>query len=297
MNINFKLIQAFVAVAQQGSFRKAAELTSRTTSAVSMQVRQLEDQVGTPLFERTTRRVELTLEGRHLLERAHRAMTDIDQGLREIGDSVRLRQGAVSVACSPTVAATLLPPVLASFAGEFPNVLVRVREQGAQAILASVSAHEVDFGLGPTADHASDFQFHALMRDELCALVPIAHRLARRRRLAIDHLEGVPLVMFSNFAAMRRVIENAAMEANVTLSVQYEFQQMQTVVAMASAGLGVGISTRLAVSTLGSLLDKLHVVSIGTPPLSREISVITLRGGALTPMASELFKRLRAAVA
>lgn len=294
MNINFKLLQTFLAVAELGSFRRAAEATNRTPSAVSMQVRQLEAQVGAALFQRTTRHVELTIEGRHLLERARRAMTDLDEGLRELRDAVRLRHGVITVACSPTIAATLLPGVLADFGRAYPRVTVLVRELGAQDILVAVRERKVDFGVGPTVAQASDFHFQPLLRDELCALVPAGHPLARRGKLPLHVLEGVPMVMLSNFAAMRRLVEEAARASEVSLTVQYEVQQMQTLVAMASAGLGVAVSTRIAVGSLEPL-SNVRVLSLGVPTLVREISVISGRGLALTPVAAELANRLRSA--
>lgn len=296
MNLNLKLIQTFLAVAELRSFRRAAEALHRTTSAVSMQVRQLEDQVGTALFQRTTRQVELTLEGRHLLDCARRAMTDLDAGLHQLKDAIRLRAGVVTVASSPTIAAALLPRVLAAFRVDYPRVTVRVRELGAQDILGAVRQREVDLGIGPThGGLTADLQVQALLRDELCALVPLSHPLARRRNLALEQLADIPMVMLGHFAAIRQVVENAAAEAGVTLSVQYEAQQMQTLVAMASAGLGVAVSTRLAAASFPSL-PHLKVLGLGVPALVRDIGLITPRGLSLTPMAAELSKRIRAAV-
>jgi DNA-binding transcriptional LysR family regulator len=295
MNINFKLIQTFLAVAERGSFRRAAEETHRATSAVSMQVRQLEEQIGAALFHRTTRHVELTIEGRQLLERARRVMTDLDEGLREIRDSVKERHGVVRVASSPTVAATLLPTVLVAFGLDYPRVTVKVRELGAQDILDAVRQREVDFGVGATGAHTADFHYQPLSQDELCALVPIKHPLAQRRRLAMTALDGVPMVMLSGFAAMRQLVEQAAEEAGITLNVQFEVQQMQTLVGMASAGLGVAVSTRLAVSSLEPLLGGLRVLGLGMPTLVREISIITARGLPTPPVAAELIRRMHGA--
>lgn len=293
MNINFKLIQSFLAVAEQGSFRRAAEETHRTSSAVSMQVRQLEEQVGAALFHRTTRYVELTVEGRHLLERARRAMTDLDEGLREVRDAVQERHGTVKVACSPTIAATLLPQALVAFGADYPRVIVKVRELGAHDTVEAVRRREVDVGVGPAGAPAGDFHFQPLLRDEMCALVPMQHPLAQRRRLALTALDGVPMVMLSGFAAMRQLVEQAAEEAGITLNVQFEVQQMQTLVGMASAGLGVAVSTRLAVTSLAPLLGNLRVLGLGVPVLAREISVITARGLSMTPLAAELVRRIR----
>ena len=114
-DINFKLLHIFIAIADNRSFRQASEKLNRSQSAVSMQIKQLEDQIGAALFHRTTRRVELTAEGSKLLTFARRALGEWENGLREIREAVDIQRGTLTFACIPTIAATILPrgPMLA----------------------------------------------------------------------------------------------------------------------------------------------------------------------------------------
>ena len=89
-----KSVQVFVIVAENRSFRKAAEILNRSQSAVSTQVKILEERVGVPLLHRTTRQVELTAEGEQLLVHAQRAMAALDFGLHQIADSAEIKTGA-----------------------------------------------------------------------------------------------------------------------------------------------------------------------------------------------------------
>lgn len=293
-NVNLKLLQTFLLVAELKSFRQAAEASNRTPSAVSMQIKQLEEQTGLVLLRRTTRSVELTLDGQHLLERTRQALTELDQGLLELREAAVLRQGRISLASSPTVACTLLPGVLARFGKEYPHVTVRLREVGLEDILKLVQSGDADFGIGPATANAADFQFTTLVRDPLCALVPQKHPLAKSTRLSLADLEAFPCVMLSSFAAVRQSVDAAAKASNVRLNVQYEVQQMQTLIAMAAQGLGVGIAPRIAAGAASGL--PLKIINLTDEGLTRDISLINARGRTLSPIAIQLLSYLRAAI-
>lgn len=177
-HVNLKLLQTFLMVGEYSSFRIAAEKSFRSQSAVSAQIRQLEDQLGVPLFHRTTRSVRLTEEGQQLLDCAQRALMEVEQGLRKIRESADIRKGKVSMSCSPTIAETRLARALAAFESEYPGIEVSVRELASEQIFDSVRRREVDFGIGPQID-TSEFHFETLMDDPFYAL---AEALARHRQ-------------------------------------------------------------------------------------------------------------------
>src|ERR1700722_11114733 len=136
--VNLKLLHIFIAVAENKSFRQASEQLNRSKSAVSMQIRQPEEQVGVALFHRTTRRVELSSEGEQLLTHARRAIEEWDNGLRQIRDIVDIQRGTLSIGCVPTVAATILPRALNVFQKAHPGININLRELAAHDLLDSV---------------------------------------------------------------------------------------------------------------------------------------------------------------
>lgn len=115
MNINLKLLNSFLLVAEYSSFREAAERANRSLPAISMQIKQLEEQLGVTLFHRTTRRVELTKEGEHLLISVRKALAVIEGGLLELKSASDIAIGQITFACVPTVASTRLPTILSAF--------------------------------------------------------------------------------------------------------------------------------------------------------------------------------------
>ena len=120
MKINFKLLQTFLAVAEHSSFKKAADALFISMPAVSMQIKQLEEQLGVALFQRTTRKVDLTAEGEQLMITARRAMAELESGLARLQKIVDVQQGHLSFGCVPTIARTRLPAILTEFAKKYP---------------------------------------------------------------------------------------------------------------------------------------------------------------------------------
>jgi DNA-binding transcriptional LysR family regulator len=290
MNVNLKLLHTFLLVAEHGSFRRAAEEANRSQSAVSMQIRQLELQLGLSLFHRTTRRVQLTREGELLLECARRAVRELESGLRQIREAVNLERGRLSLACAPTVAATRLPTVLSVFQKAYPSVTAHVRELPSAPMLEAIRKQEVDFGIGPRVDASSEIQFRTILIDEICALVPLDLDPTPRESVSLAELSELPTLIAAGSSALYDILDRAQKAAGVQLEYKYEVHQVQTEIAMAAAGLGVAILPRIALPAQPD--PRLRAVPIVDPPLSRELCVITLRGQALPPVATHFVQLL-----
>lgn len=288
--VNLKLLQTFLVVAEESSFRVAAEKSFRSPSAVSAQIRQLEEQLGVALFHRTTRNVRLTDEGEQLLECAQRALLEVEGGLRKIQEAADIRRGKVSLSCSPTVAETRLARVLAAFEKDYPGIEVSVRELTSSALFDSVRNREVDFGIGPAID-TSEFQFDPLMEDPLFALVPKRFITTAKRSISLATLSNMPLLLLNPATALRGMLETAMTERHLGFTTRYEFTQAQTLISMATAGLGAAILPKIA---LPSRTDpSTYVLRIVSPMLVRHVSVITLRGQNLSPAPLRLVELLK----
>lgn len=289
-NVNLKLLQTFLLVADQSSFRIAAEKSFRSPSAVSAQIRQLEGQLGVALFHRTTRNVRLTTEGEQLLDCAQRALMEVESGLRKIQESADIRRGRVSISCSPTIAETRLARVLAAFEKEYPGIEVSVRELTSTALFDSVRKREVDFGIGPAID-TMEFHFDAVMDDPLFALVPKRFITTAKRSISLATLTNMPLLLLSPATALRGMLEQALQERNLSFSTRYQFTQAQTLISMASAGLGAAILPRVALPL--RIHASTHVLRITNPQLVRQVAIITMRGQKLSPASLRLVELLK----
>ena len=289
MNVNLKSMYTFLLVAEQNSFCRAAEVSNRSQSAISMQIRQLELQLGVALFHRTTRRVQLTREGDMLLAYARRAVAELQTGLRQIKEAVDLQRGRLTLACTPILAATRMPQILAAFEKSYPAVVVQMSELGSTDMLDCLRRQTVDFGLGSRAPYGADFQFQTVLVDQIYALIPDNLNIGSGDTVSLAELSHVPTLILSGSAD--GLLENAQKASGVSLHIKYEVQQVQTQIAMAAAGLGAAILPRVAIPT--RLDPRLRAVPIVDPPLVGELGVITLRGQFLPPVALRFIEMLR----
>jgi DNA-binding transcriptional LysR family regulator len=282
--LNLKLLATFLAVAENGSFRKAADQLSLSLPAVSMQVKQLEEQLGVALFQRTTRRVDLTREGEQLLISARKAMAELDGGLARIQQAAHVLQGHLAFACVPTVAATRLPAILTRFAAAYPGITLNVRELTATDLLEAVRRREVDFGIGPVPERRGDLEFSPLFEDAYRALLPRSYQDRGRSGISLKELARLPMLTLSDSTLFRGHLDAALQAQGVVAQANYQFTSVSTLVAMAEAGLGVAILPGVAVPKR----TPLKAVRILSPVLSRTIAVVTIRGFSLSPAAQRL---------
>ncbi|WP_206956947.1 LysR family transcriptional regulator [Trinickia acidisoli] len=286
MNINLKLLSTFLAVAEKESFAKAATATNRSLPAVSMQIKQLEDQLGVAVFQRTTRKVVLTAEGEDLLISVRRAMAELDAGLARVQQASDIQIGRLSIACIPTIAGTRLPAVLTAFAAAFPGITVQVRELVVQALLESVRKREVDCAIGPVLDDCADLEFSPLFEDPYCALLPASYAHDGKDTITLAQvIRCGPLLKFSNATAFRDHIDSVIEASGVTVRNSYEFVQASTLIAMAEAGLGVALLPRIAIPRTTSLPMRLI-----KPKLKRTIAIISVRGHRPSPAAGHFIR-------
>ncbi|MFD0668323.1 LysR family transcriptional regulator [Ramlibacter sp. MAHUQ-53] len=281
MKVNFKVLSTFLSVAEHTSFRKAAEQLHLSLPAVSMQVKQLEERLGVALFQRTTRRVELTPEGEQLMISTRKAMAEIDGALARLQQAADAQQGHLSFACVPTIASTRLPALLVEFSRQYPGITVRVFELTQPELLEAVRRREVDFGIGPAPDRPGELEVQALFDDDYVAVLPAGHPSAGKSGITLRELSKMRMLALGTSQFRKHL--HATLEAEgLQPDLGYEFTHVSTTIAMIEAGLGVGILPGVAVPRRTSLA----VVRIVRPVMTRTISVMTIRGHTLSPAAA-----------
>lgn len=288
-------LRAFRAVFQLRKLSAAAEQLSVTQSAISVLIRQLEDGLGTRLFDRTTRSLRPTAAAIEALVVAERILRDLDSlgaGLRDLS---ALRRGRVSVAVTPTLGEILLPKVVRRFARQHPEIRVVIDDCSPDQFVSRVVGEHVDLGLGTPERAAADVDTAMLLRDHLALVCARDHPLARRRTLRWADLAGHPVLTVRPGYGIRPRIDGAAAQAGVQLDVTNEVTFLSTALWMAQCGLGAAIMP----SAYAREPDRMGLVvrKLAQPVVSREISVVTKRGRSLSPAAEAFVAALRASLA
>lgn len=289
--VNLKTVNAFIVLSETNSFRKAAVLLNKSQSAVSMQIKQLEEQLGVLLFHRTTRRVELTSEGEHLLSYARRALAEIENGLQLIRGFADLNIGRISIGCVPSVAASVLPTSLVLFQKSHPSIKINLRELPSDDLLEAIRRQEIDFGIGPTVDNIPDTDFVPIVREPIYALMMSQFCKEGIENISLKELIELPVLINSQSAALRGNLDRELARRGVKLKIMFEVLHVQTLVAFAQAGLGVAILPHVTIPR--PLSPAMRALPVVDPPLDRTIGIISLKGQSMSPAARTLIELIK----
>jgi DNA-binding transcriptional LysR family regulator len=299
MNINLHQLRIFVAVARLGNFTRAAERLRLSQPSLSLHVRQLEQDLGVRLFDRSTRSVVLTRAGDDFLPTAERLLDDFQSAVASVADLAARRRGRVAVAVLPSVAAELLPRAIALLRVRHPDITVALRDDVAEHIPARVRNGEVDFGLGAIDGVDADILGSPLIRDELIAVLPHEHPLLTtsgstgKTKTTWRVLAKYPFVAMSRDSSVRRLTEQAFAHNGLVLEPAFEAKYMSTALGMIAHGLGVGALPSSALSMVGQA--GLSHAEVHAPIMKRRIGIMTRRGRSLSPAAQALVGTLKIA--
>ena len=280
--MDIRRIESFLSVAELGGFRPAAEALNRSQSAVSTHVRELEEELGVPLLNRTTRRVSVTAEGRLLMQRCRSVLADLRAVARELTEHSELRRGHVSIGTVPSISAHRLPAVFASFQKQHPGVTFELHEGAAHRMHEDLQARVTDFAVGPRIGGAAGFAYEPVFEDPFVAVVP--RGLAPgQASFTLREIARFDQISQTRDTAVRAQLEAAFRGARLGFAPRIEVAHHQTVLAMVAAGLGVALLPSACIPVEPSRAYR--VVPLRTPRLVREICIVRLKGKALSPAA------------
>ncbi|NKJ49203.1 LysR family transcriptional regulator [Burkholderia sp. SG-MS1] len=286
MDLTFRDVRAFIAVAHAASFTRAATRLNVSQPALTVQIRRLEQTVGVRLLDRNSRNVTLTPAGRELMPVLQKSLQDMEHVLsdaRALGEGT---SGTVRVACLPTFAASVLPELIQDLKQKVPRARFYIRDVVAARVNALVRSEEVDIGL--TGGDLCDTAFEVLHAgvDRLVVVCPKEHPLARGRRVKLAELARVPLVLTAQGTSVRAVVDTAFENRGYAPDIACEPTYMMTAVAMVRGGLGVTILPATAREVLAE--PGLVARPIGDQAFERPIALIKKRGRTL-PAVTEKF--------
>ncbi|MGV7207761.1 LysR substrate-binding domain-containing protein [Oxalobacteraceae bacterium A2-2] len=292
MRINYDLhdLQAFVAVAERASFRQAAADLFLSQSALSRRIEKLEDSLGVKLFERTTRRVQLTNVGQTFLVNVRTALDGLEDAVLGVADLAAHRTGTVTVACVPSAVWHFLPEVLKRFSERFPRIRVRVHDESAQDVLNLVLSGEADFGINFTGAESPDIVFEPIYVESYVLAMRRDHPLARRKRLGWKEASGQRYIAVAKSSGNRSVIDAALAGVEKHPQIFCEVNHVSGVLALVEAGMGVAAVPGLSV--LPGRSDAVVGVPLVNPAIQRTLGLISKRNHSMAPAARTLFGML-----
>jgi len=286
MNASVRQLRAFLSLAELRSFTRAASRSHLSQPAFSALIRALEESVGARLFDRDTRNVDLTVEGRLFEESARRLVRDFDQALVDVRDHAARRRGRVAMALLPSLAAGWLPPVLAGFRHAHPGIALEVADVLSEACLDRVRGGSADFALAATRADTAELRTELFCTDRFHLVCRHDHPLARRRELRLKDLAAEPFVEMSRGSSVRQYLDAAIhpLQMNGVL----EVEQLATVMGMVRHGLGISVVPELTLFHFRS--DDIVTRPLQGPGLKRQIFLVRRRDRALSTAAQALYE-------
>ncbi len=288
--MEIRQLRAFVSIAQEKTFTAGAKLVHITQAAVSMQIRQLEDEVGVPLFTRTPRRVILTEAGERLLERARKILREHDTALMEIAEIGGAEHGRLRIGSASAMFATMqLPDILQKLKEKFPNAEVTVASGTSAALVEKISHGEIDAAFVSLPVESANIQTELLFSDEIVAIANPKHALAKQKVISAAALAGEPLILGERGGNTRRLIDNFFLQMGVKPNIVMELSRQSAINLMVEKNMGVGIAGAKAVKD-EIRNGKFVAWWIEGAEINWDLGLARLRGGYFSPIAKEFIQ-------
>lgn len=279
-------IEAFIAIADRGSFQEAARELFITQTALTRRLQNLEALLDVKLVERTTRSVALSRIGEEFLPQARRSLSALRGALVEIRETGRAQQGDVSIACVPTVGVQYLPRIIQAYSERYPNNRIQILDHASSAVANAVLQREAEFGINIGGHHHPELQSVPLLQDRFVVICRDDHPLAKKKRLSWKQLRGHPLIFVGASSGNRPLLDSALGAHNLELHSHYEVQRSSTAVGLVSAGVGAAIVPGLAI---GKSAAGLRVLPLTNPSVSRTLVLVSRRTAHFSPAAQALY--------
>ncbi len=292
MNLDVHGLQAFARIAELGSFQKAAQALHLSQSALSRRISKLEADLGVRLLDRTTRRVRLTAVGRDFLPQARRLIEELETSISGLRDMAKHGSGQVALACVPTAAMHILPPVIRDYSAKHPDNRIRILDVHANEVLQAVLRGEAEFGLTLSGPEEPEIETEALFGDPFVLACHRNHPLAKRKSVKWAELAAHRVITVGRMSGNRALLD-FGLPGNLpqqrwTYEVQHSFS---TGLGLVEAGIGVIAVPMLALA--GKKDSRLVSRPLVEPKLTRTLAVIRRRGVTLSPAAQEFLAMLK----
>jgi DNA-binding transcriptional LysR family regulator len=291
MNISLRQLRAFIAVASTGSFTEAARRMNLTQSAVSMIVRQLEEEMALPLFDRHGRGVTPTAAAVELLPLASRMLEDLERITSGARDIRTLQRGALRLGATQMLACTCIPEVLQTFERQYPHISGRITDTTVDELVAMVKRGEVDIGIGPERRTDEDVHRDFLFEVPLRLICAQNHPLAARRQVAWDEITDIRWINYSTEFTqdlMSMLRRGNLLEASTRV---LDVRHLTTAIALAGRGLGITVAPDYVTPFAAPL--GATTIELINPVISRRFFVYSLAERSLMPAAETFLALLR----
>ena len=291
MRINIEIgdIEAFIEVAETNSFAKAASNLNLSQPALSRRIQKLEYELGTSLFDRTTRSVQLSYSGRNFLERAKSIIEAIQTATKTLNEKYTF-PSIVKIAAVNTALKNIIFPTIKLFKEQNPNSKIQIIEKSANYVVDSVLGGECDFAINFMGLQEPGIEFEPLFEEEYVVVFPKGDELEKKLKIKISDIKGRDFIAVWKGSGSRIYFEDALAKHKETLEWTYEVRHVPNALEMVEQGMGITLAPRLAISKQYKGLSFRTLID---PKVSRVMGLIKRSGRNLTFDSQQLYDLLK----
>lgn len=288
MKISSEDLRAFLALAEERSFTRAAARCHKSQSAFSSRIRTLEETLGARLFDRTTRNVELTVEGELFYESSRRLYSEFSDIVKNFSDYAARRKGRVSIAALPSVCASWLPSVFGSFREENPGIDLSLTDTLSENCLELVRTGNADLAVTSAKQNADDLESTILGTEGFFVVHGPQHPLAELKELHVNDLADQSFIHLVTNSSVRQQVDAALHPKAVRTSLEVRY--LATAAAMVAAGMGITVVPGLTLPQFR--VRGLSIRPIVIPGFERPIHLVRRRGRRLSVAAEAMHRHM-----
>lgn len=279
-------IQAFISIAEAGSFSAAAHHLHISQTALTRRLQKLEASLGLTLIERTTRSMSVTRAGMDFLPKAIRSVRELASALDEVKVKASGESDEIVIGCLPTIAASRLAGIIQDYRKLYPRNTIQVLDRSVTEIREAVLRGELDFAVSVLGSPHRDITSERLFTEPMVAVCPAHHRYSNLPSVAWKDLEGEPLIGIGSLSGNRALMEQVMTSRRLRLRFAFEVQHLATAVGLVSGGAGIAVLPMSAVAGIGQ--QRLAVVLLEQPSLHRTIELFRRKDRPLSAGAGAL---------
>ena len=246
--MDLRHLQTFKAIAEEGSFVQAADRLQYAQSTITLQIQQLEEELGVMLFDRQRRKIQLTRAGHALLEHAVQVLNQMEQMQQDLQDLAQGESGHLRVGLIEPIASKYLAQVLHAFCERYPRIRLSIEVVGTIATHDKVAAGELDLGVSTPPPSNAGLSFEPLATESMVLLIPQQHPLEQQENIYLRDLQHQRILLTNPPCAYRTAIEQAFMAQGLGISSSIEIGSLPAIKQAVQGGLGIAllphISTR-----------------------------------------------------
>jgi LysR family transcriptional regulator, low CO2-responsive transcriptional regulator len=283
MHTTLRQMKVFQTVAEQLNYTRAAELLHLSQPAVSMQVKQLEESVGLPLFEHTGRKIKLTEAGREIHQYARTMFQTFEEMEEVIGAMKGLGTGHLKIAVASTVN-YFAPRLLAAFSRNYPGIDLHLDVSNRQRLMELLVNNEIDIVLMGLPPEDIELEYEPFMENPLVVIAPPGHPLQHEKRIPAERLGQEVFIMREDGSGTRLAMERFFAERDIAISTGMQMTRNEAIKQAVRAGMGLGVVSGHTIE-LELETKRLVVLDVEGFPLQRHWYMVYRKSKRLLPAA------------